>query len=463
VYSFVAALLVIAIFSGLIWQQDREVIASIQSTSIARMETNAAIEMSEFANAAYAYAQADGVAAGVQITAPTLVAAGFLPASFSATNEFGQTVQAVTGKGYSGSLAVLAYYSAPPTNTLGLANTSQIQSSFSFGIAERLSSVQENSPVYDAAVLTGSGYGSAQMPFSSASSAVDLTSYFSGYTNTFPSVVDMVDVLPSGSTPTASSASSSCTASPTTVTYTGSAQLISAPSGCTKATVTVEGGGGGGSWMDNGGPGSRVIGTIALSTYPQFSVFVGQGGWASVSVSYPGVDAYGGGSGGESYVAIQPNWYTTQYLILAGGGGGAGGANDLNGYGAMPYPAGNGNNDPGAPYTGYESAAPYYSYGGSWSAASDTYWQITGYAGTNLCSSSTHSLPGCGGHGYYGGPPGMPYYYNGTWNEGSGAGMGGTDYVDPSVTNVVDYPGQGGAGGASMLSGANGVVIFSWS
>ena len=272
-YPLIAAILAITIFAGLVYQRDQAAFQDIQNASIAQMEAQSAIEMSAFATAAYTYTVNQGLAAGKSIATTDLITAHLLPANFAAVNPFGQTLQGVTGSGYNGGAGVLVYYTAAPTNMYGLPNVLQIQSSISFAIAQKLAAAQQAAPGFMAGVLTGAGYNSAQVPFGSAANAISLTQNFAGFTGTFPSAVDVINVMPNSGIVVASGVaggagtSGTCTPSTSTYSYTGSVQVVTPPAGCTNADVTLDGAGGGAaSSFGNGGSGAKVTGIIPISS-----------------------------------------------------------------------------------------------------------------------------------------------------------------------------------------------------
>ncbi|OIQ97809.1 hypothetical protein GALL_201340 [mine drainage metagenome] len=478
-YTLIAAILAITIFAGLVLQQDRSAFQGIQTAAIKQVETQAAVQINTFATAAYAYATSQGLSAGNMINVSDLVLANFLPSTFSATNGFGQTIQARTGTGYNGGTGVIVYYTTAPKNTYGLPNVPMVQSSFSFHIANDLASIQENAPGFIAAVLSGANFSGAQMPFAASTNALDLTKYFSGYSNTFASVVDLVNVLPSSGVPvTAASGAGSggggsvtatCAAgaSPAIFGYTGGPQTITVPAGCTSGAFTLVGAGGGGAWFQAGGAGAKVTGTIMAVAGTTFTAIVGGGGGGT---SGSGDTSTGAGGGGLTAICAGSTCSSASALLVAAGGGGAGYYSSPGGQGGAGPAATSGGSYSGG-YGGYgyggygndyynEMGSPGTPFGAGGSGAYGY-----GYGTTN--NSGGFGGGGGGGSGAYGGGGGggggMPGGGGGGGLMGIG-GYGGLDYAAPSVTAYAETAGGGAAGGASgsQTAGSNGSIVVVW-
>jgi len=253
------------------------------------------------------------------------------------------------------------------------------------------------------------------------------------------------------------------------ITYDGSLQTISVPSGTEYAVITAAGGGGGGGRVEvdstYGGGGDLISANVPINS-SSLTVLVGGGGGETF------YNEYAGGGGGLSGVFVgTPS--DADALIIAGGGGG--GANDSrqntqsNGTDGslspiLPYSGGDGLSG-GAGFGGGGALLPI----GDGSAGNDG--TAFGAGGT---SSGTNSGPGGfgggasganggggggGGSGYLGGQGGNDWSGFGTDN-GSG-GEGGQSYVISKATHVQDSPGNGGAGGYAS-NGDNGYVDISF-
>jgi hypothetical protein len=479
VYTLAAAILAIAIFAGLLQQQDRSAFQHIQDASVRQAERQAAMQMAEFATAAYSYAVAQSLPSGKTITSADLVTAHLLPTNFQATSSFGQTLQALTGSGYSGGTGVLTYYTGAPTNTFGLPNVTQIQSGISFAIAQMTATAQQSSPGFMAAVLAGANYSSAQMPFAGSTNTLDLTSGFSGFSSTFPSAVDLVNILPNSGIPVVGGGSgaggggggggggTACPTSPTAFSYTGAAKVITVPGGCTSGVFTLLGAGGGGGDAGAGGAGAKVTGTITAAAGSSLTVIIGGGGGSTAG---SGNTSTGAGGGGLSAVCSGSSCTSASALLVAAGGGGGG----------YEYGGGLGGN---GPYYGNGGLSGGYGYGGG---GNDAYG-YTGVSGTPFgAGGAGNTQPyyasvnngggfgggGGGGSGNYGGGGGggggMPGGGGSSTGGGIGGygGYGGVDYAASSVTGYTQSVGGGAAGGSSgygnATNGTNGSGTVQW-
>lgn len=103
--------------------------------------------------------------------------------------------------------------------------------------------------------------------------------------------------------------------------YTGSNQSWTVPSGVTSIGVDARGGqGGGGLW---GGPGGRIVGTVAVTPGETLTIIVGGTG---SSYGGGGAGGYGGGGGGGGASDVrQGGTGTANRIMVAGGGGGTSG------------------------------------------------------------------------------------------------------------------------------------------
>lgn len=452
-YMVIAAILAISIFAGLSLQQQTVAFHSIQTTQIDQVEAQSAQQINTFATAAYAYTVAQSASNGTVIQASDLQSAGYLPASFAATNGFGQTLAAVVGKGYQTTPGVLAYYTSAPTNLYGLSNLPINVQRISYGIATKLAAMQENAPAFVSGVLTGASYNQMQMPFAASSNALDLTQNFSGYSNTFASVVDAVNVMPNSANIAAliggkGSSSTTCTPGTANFIYTGSAQTWTPPSGCTTATVTLFGAGGGA-----GSAGSQAVGTIGLSSGQSYGVIVGGGGAI-------GGGSVGGGGGGLSAICLGSCSASSALLVAGGGGGGGSLSLKDDGSGGYSGPFINGISG-GSGYGGGGGIARYGGYDGASGSA-------FGAGGAGSYGAGGYGGGGAGGRNYNGyvsggGGGGMPGGVGGV----GGTGWAGVSFAAPGVTNYSHTFGGGAPGGTSgglgsPTAGANGSVIISY-
>lgn len=250
-------------------------------------------------------------------------------------------------------------------------------------------------------------------------------------------------------------ATSDCTTSPQTFTYTGANQTVTVPSGCYSMTAKMWGAGGAGSGNTAGGGGGYSIGTHSVSPGDIYIVVVGgRGVSGGATTTYGGGGRGGGGGSGGGRSAVR-HVYNTFDLITAGGGGGGG--TDTGAGGA------------GGGTSGSNGTAAYYGYGGTQNSGGSG--GSGGEAGSQfLGGAGASSSTGGGGGGYFGGGGGgtdsVSYY--GPGGGGSGflsnatsatttAGSGAT----PGNSGDADRSGAG-AGGAAAANGAHGRVIISW-
>ena len=263
--------------------------------------------------------------------------------------------------------------------------------------------------------------------------------------------------------------------SPQTFSYTGGVQTFTVPSGVTTLTVNVSGAqGGNGSayngtnYVETGGNGGNVQGTITVTPGDILDIYVGGQGGSGVghtctfgSGGYNGggsgyakcSSSGGGGGGGASDIRVSP-YALANRVVVAGGGGGGGGNNYTTNYEAggpggaasAAAGAGYGNNSQnntswgtGSGANGNNSTTP--GVGGAF-AGYCTSGSGTLGTGGNTCTTNQNGGGG-GGGGYYGGGAG-------TWSGGGG----GNDYTTgmASVTSTT----------AGSQAG-NGSVVISWS
>jgi hypothetical protein len=476
-YSFVAALLAVALFAGLALRQDNVVFEHIQNAGVRHVEVEAATQMVQFATAAQSYVVAQKPAAGSTVVTAQLVAANLLPTNFSAVNGFGQSLQARVGTGYGGEDGVLVYYANAMTQMYGLPNTTQTQSSIAFAIAQVAASLQESSPGFVSAVLTGTGYTEAQFPFLGSAGAIDLTTYFAGFSGAFPSVVDLVNILPNDST-SSSSGSASCPSSPESFGFNGTQYTIIVPSGCTSGKFTLLGAGGGGSTYA-GDAGSKVTGTIAVTAGNSLTLVVGGGGgsaWKNTCYTpnnpYCGSagGATGAGGGGLSAVCSGTSCSSTSALLVAGGGGGGGQYIGMypSGGTAAQLSGGSGYGGAGVDVKG-NFGLPGAAFADGGPGNSDGNYAMP-ESSTDAGGFGNGGFGGGGGggggagYGGGGGGGGMP----GGSGAAGGNGGDGADYAAGSVSAYSSSVGAGAAGGfgalttGQMSDGGNGDITVQW-
>jgi hypothetical protein len=129
------------------------------------METQSAQQMDSFTTAAWAYVTANSVSTGAIISVAQLVNAGYLPTAFTASNPFGQTLIGLTGTN-----TLATYYQNPPNTLYGTPVTPRTEKGVAMKMAEKLSAMQENAPVYVAAISYNGGTGAytqALLPYAS--------------------------------------------------------------------------------------------------------------------------------------------------------------------------------------------------------------------------------------------------------------------------------------------------------
>ncbi len=167
------------------------------------METQSAQQMDSFTTAAWAYVTANSVSTGARISVAQLVSAGYLPAAFTASNPFGQTLVALTGTN-----TLAAYYQNPPNTLYGVPVIPRTEKGVAMKMAEKLSAMQENAPEYVAAISYNGGTG-ALLPY--AATALTMSTNDPQFSTAFPSLLDLVNVLPATSEAGASTPGDSST------------------------------------------------------------------------------------------------------------------------------------------------------------------------------------------------------------------------------------------------------------
>jgi len=316
-------------------------------------------------------------------------------------------------------------------------------------------------PILSASTYTGMGEYTVKP---AATVNTDINSWAATYTGQIQYTIASGPSSSVGAPPLSGTTSGDTLISTQDITYDGSLQTISVPSGTKYAVITAAGGGGGGGQTDStyGGGGDLISANVPIST-SSLVVLVGGGGQTIINGS-------SGGGGGLSGVFVgTPS--DADALIIAGGGGG--GANDN-----LQNTQSNGTDgslSPILPYNYSDGASGGAGFGGG-GGLGDIKAGNDGTAfGAGGASSGTYSTPGGfgggasggdgwggggGGSGYVGGQGGNGWSGLGAADNGSG-GQGGQSYVISKATHVVDTPGNGGAGGFAA-NGGNGYVDISF-
>jgi len=295
----------------------------------------------------------------------------------------------------------------------------------------------------------------------------DINSWAATYTGQIQYTISSGPSASVGAPPLSGTTSGDTLISTQDITYDGSLQTISVPSGTKYAVITAAGGGGGGgqNLPTYGGVGDLISANVPINS-SSLVVLVGGGGQASSGGS--------GGGGGLSGVFVgTPS--DADALIIAGGGGG--GAHD-----ALQNTQSNGTNgslSPILPFGGSDGFLGGAGFGGGGGLGNGVAGQDGTPFGTGGVSTGSLSGPGGfgggasgggnvwggggGGAGYVGGQGGngwSGYGYLEGDDTGSG-GQGGQSYVISKATHVQDSPGNGGSGGYSS-NGNNGYVDISF-
>jgi len=304
----------------------------------------------------------------------------------------------------------------------------------------------------------------------------DINSWAATYTGQIQYTIASGPSSSVGAPPMASTTSGGTLISTQDISYDGSLQTISVPSGTEYAFITVAGGGGGGGddgedYLTSGGGGDLISANVPIST-SSLVVLVGGGGQTSYG-------AAGGGGGLSGVFTSTPS--DANALIIAGGGGG-GADDDL--LGIATANGTDGALSPILPYHYDNGLLGGDGFGGAGGRGSIGASGDDGTAfGAGSTSSGVYSFPGGfgggasggavwggggGGGGYVGGQGGNGQY---TSYLSPSGGQGGQSYVISKATQVQDSPGNGGAGGYAsnvgngyFSNGGNGYVdIFFYS
>lgn len=440
--------------------------------AMSAMESRSAQQMDTFASAAWAYATAENVSAGTTLSVAQLVHAGYLPTAFAASNPFGQTLTAMTGKN-----TLAAYYQNPPTTLYGTPIVTRTEKGVAMRMAEKLAAMQENAPQYVSAISdnggSGTTYTQALLPYSAT--ALTMSTNDPQFHTGFPSLLNLVNVLPStfiasgsgGSSATAPTSSGVCD----TVSFTTpGTHHITVPSCAQSAIAVLSGAGGGGSIHASGGNGSFVSASMPVSAGERLTIVVGGGGGGTGG----GWSCVGAGGGGLSAVCKGTSCSASNALLVAGGGGGAGCSGNGTNAGTanqsfsvdnIPLPAGDG----GIGYGGYgidggDNAGIAGSPFGAGGPGSSPYGYSAGGGGGYGGGGGGGGIGGIdegqggggGGGGGFPGGGGADASYG-----GPGGGLGGEDYSQ-SATPVIGTGAAGGAPNAYNGNGANGLVSITF-
>jgi hypothetical protein len=244
--------------------------------------------------------------------------------------------------------------------------------------------------------------------------------------------------------------------------YTGTDQSFTVPGGITSIRVLEWGAGGGGASgarpQFSAGAGGFTGGVLAVQPGTEFTVSVGQGGYASG----PGFEqnVYGGGGPGGNGArpgatgggmsALWAGGYGITPVLIAGGGGGAS-PGSLTASSAGPYPAVIGGGGGGG-LSGGADGSWYSGQGGSQYSGGDP-----GAPGADCGASGPGGTAPTPGQQFYGGsgggsdpaPPGPDPAANGGGGGGGGyyGGGGGRCEVDGT-----GFPGGDGGGGSGYIA-----------
>lgn len=199
--------------------------------------------------------------------------------------------------------------------------------------------------------------------------------------------------------------------------------------------------------------GGIISGTWDVNAIDEYSIFIGQSGYAG-QTQYA---SNGGNAGGGQSVMVWNNNIASDYEFIAGGGGGAGlyaaggvgggpphgtgdGGGDKNSGGTAGDSQGNGGSGGSGDLGGFDG-----SYGGDWQSVRPSPTWFCGYGGE-----SAKPNGGGGGDGYGGGGGGGSSITLG------GGGGGGSNYITPGQTNLVSNEGLYG------LGGKDGILVVSY-
>ena len=261
--------------------------------------------------------------------------------------------------------------------------------------------------------------------------------------------------------------------------FTAGPSTFTVPSGGIQCDILVVGGGGGGGFDGSGGGGGGEVkyytnnittfktGTSYTLSEGTYTVNVGTGGAAGVSVSSAGTNG--------TISEIKNNLGTT---LLSAGGGGGGGSRNTNGVSGV---GGGGGAGHGASYTGGSSTGS----GGIGGNSSSTYTGGGGAGGANVANKNggngSSTIAGTGGVGAniditgilagYGGGGGGGTYLTATRIIGTQGGGNGGTYNDMPTSGTSNTGGGGGGGGnygapnssGTGGNGGSGIVIIRYS
>ena len=181
-WTILAAIVAMALFSVIALSVDENVQTQLQNAVVSKAEQQSALMLAQFANASHQYAQSSGSSSGFQITVQTLVGAGNLPNGFPLTDAFGQPFVAVVGNTSSTATPVAAYYNAPPSNLKGIPVNVRTIGVTEMRIAQNAAATQQLG-LAQVGVAPGNGQSALQLPFSTTT--MGLSSVLPGFRPNF--------------------------------------------------------------------------------------------------------------------------------------------------------------------------------------------------------------------------------------------------------------------------------------
>jgi len=221
----------------------------------------------------------------------------------------------------------------------------------------------------------------------------------------------------------------------TTLSYTGSDQTFTVPTGLTLITLDIKGAGGQGGVGNSGsgGTGGRTQGNLTVSGGQVYKIVVGGSSGNSYGGSGNSANSNGGDGGGLSGIFLTSVSFANAKGIAGGGGGSAWGGTS----------GGNGGGSSGAGGSGGGAAGG----GGSQSAGGSGGSSQSSYNGGQLQGGNSNGgNAGGGGGGYYGGGGGVQAGQD-------GAGGGGSGYIGGLSSASTS------AGGGNSNNSAGSVII----
>lgn len=201
-WNLLGIMLALVVFAVIALNQDHSTLLTVQEVALKNTEIAAADQMSQFATAAYTYASANGSSVGTSISPAQVIAAGYLPANFSAANGFGQTLIATvaTKPAVAGSPAMIVSYQNAPNNLYGMPVSYQNNVAVSMKIATVMADLQQGNSAYVSGTYEPALKGSAIIsgvifPFSENSS-ISMLPYDPTFSQSFVGAVDLINIIP---------------------------------------------------------------------------------------------------------------------------------------------------------------------------------------------------------------------------------------------------------------------------